>query len=91
MFKYTTNTLNKLEAAFREAGYIVRYEKGNFQAGYCILEHKKVVVVNKYFTLDARINCLAEILATVELDEALLSPSSKAFVSKLPQQNKQAS
>jgi hypothetical protein len=87
MFKYTTNALNKLEALFEELGYIVRYEKGNFNAGYCILENKKVVVINKYYTLEARINCLAEIIGSLEVDTTLLSPAAKAVFDKLPQQN----
>ena len=87
MFKYTTTTLNKLEEAFKEGGYIVRYEKGNFNAGYCILEHKKVVVVNKYYTLEARINCLVEIMGTVDLTKENLSEASLALIGKLPQKN----
>jgi len=46
--KYNQTTLNKLEKILEESGYIVRYERGSFQSGYCILEHKKVVVLNKF-------------------------------------------
>ena len=87
MFKYTTTTLNKLEEAFKEGGYIVRYEKGSFTAGYCILEHKKVVVVNKYFPLEARINCLVEIFGQVNIPKENLSAASLLLIGKLPQQN----
>ena len=87
MFKYTTTTLNKLETLFGEAGYIVRYEKGNFNAGYCILQDKKVVVINKYYTLEARINCLADIISQIAIDTTALSPASKAVYDKLPQKN----
>ena len=44
--KYTQSTLDKLEAIPEEAGYELRYERGTFQSGYCILEQKKVVVLN---------------------------------------------
>ena len=40
--KYNQQTLNKLEKIIEEAGYVVRYERGSFQSGYCILEEKKV-------------------------------------------------
>lgn len=83
MIKYTTNTLKKLEELFKEAGYIVRFEKGNFNAGYCILEHKKVVVVNKYFDTEARIGCLLEILGEVAIDKDSLSETSVTFYTKL--------
>ena len=57
--------MKKLETWYKEAGYLVRYERGSFQAGYCVLENKKVVVINKFFDLEARINALVDILAQI--------------------------
>ena len=37
-FKYNANTLTTLESIFKENKYVVRYEKGRFQSGYCILQ-----------------------------------------------------
>jgi hypothetical protein len=54
--KYTQTTLDKLEAVVEESGYVLRYERGNFQSGYCILEAKKVVVLNKFLQTEGRIN-----------------------------------
>jgi len=82
MFKYTANTLKKIEDIFFESGYVVRYEKGNFKPGYCILSDKKVVVVNKYFETEARINTLLEILPLIEVNEGILSEDVKAFFEK---------
>ena len=72
-FKYTPNTLKKLEEIFEEARYVIRFEKGNFNSGYCILEEKRVVVVNKFFNVEGRINALLEILQTLTIDEQELS------------------
>ena len=60
--KYTVTTLDKIEKLLHETGYVVRYERGNFQSGYCILEEKKVLVLNKFLTLEGRINTLIDIL-----------------------------
>ncbi len=80
MFKYTKHNLKKLESLFEELQYTVRYEKGNFQSGYCILENKKVVVINKFYETEGRINCLLEILGTIEFDSGKLSePSLKLY------------
>ena len=68
-FKYTANTLKKLEQLFEEARYIIRYERGNFNSGYCILEDKRVVVINKFFSTEGRINALMEILPTIDVNE----------------------
>ncbi|MCD6012152.1 MAG: hypothetical protein K0Q79_2014 [Flavipsychrobacter sp.] len=72
-FKYTPNTLKKLEELFDEARYIIRYEKGNFNSGYCILEERRVVVINKFFSVEGRINALIEILQSITVNEAELS------------------
>jgi len=82
-FKYTPAALKKLETLFKEAGYIVRFERGNFTSGYCVLEQKKVVVINKFFDQDARINSLLDILSQVDLDLSSLSPESVAWASEL--------
>jgi hypothetical protein len=62
MAKFTPAYLKKLEDVLKEGGYEVRYEKGNFKSGYCLLELKKVVVVNKFSTLESRIQALLEII-----------------------------
>ena len=79
MFKYTSNTLKKIEDIYKSSGYVIRYERGNFKAGYCILESKKVVVVNKYYDTEAKINCLIDILPQVKVNEEALSDSSRTF------------
>jgi hypothetical protein len=83
--KYTRHFLNKLEDLFAESDYILRYEKGSFRSGYCLLKDMKVAVVNKYFPLEGKINCLYEILATVELDTSHLSSKNQAFYAEICQ------
>lgn len=77
MFKYTTTTLNKIEQVYKESGYIIRYEKGNFNSGYCILESKKVVVINKFFDLESRVNSLIEILGYLDIQPEALTEKSR--------------
>ncbi len=72
-FKYTPNTLKKLEQLFEEARYIVRYEKGNFNSGYCMIEERRVAVINRFLNVEARINVLLEILPSIEVNEEELS------------------
>jgi hypothetical protein len=72
-FKYTPNTLKKLEQLFEEARYRVRYEKGNFNSGFCVLEDKRIAVINKFLNVEGRINALIEILPTLNVNEEELS------------------
>ena len=75
--KYTQATLNKIEKLVEELNYVVRYERGTFQSGYCILEQKKVVVLNKFLTLEGRINALIELIPQFNIDPETLSPEIK--------------
>jgi hypothetical protein len=77
--KYTPNTLKKLEGLYDEIGYKLRFEKGNFQSGYCVLQERKVAVVNKFLTLEGRINAMLDILPSVVIDTSILSSEGKAF------------
>lgn len=75
--KVTPNNLAKLEKIFEESKYQIRYEKGTFMSGYCVLEHKKVVVVNKFLTLEGRINTLLDILPNIQVDPDFMSAESQ--------------
>lgn len=80
--RYTQTTLKKLEDVFRELDYVVRYEKGSFQSGYCLVENRRIAVVNKFFDTEARINCLIEILSTIEFDPDTLSEGARELLQK---------
>ena len=83
--KYTNQFLNKLEDIFAETDYILRYEKGNFAAGYCILKDTKIAIVNKYFPTDGKINCLVEILRSIDPDISRLSEKNKKLYFEIKQ------
>ncbi len=75
--KYTQTTLDKIEKIIEETGYLVRYERGSFQSGFCILEDRKVVVLNKFLPLEGRINTLIDLIPQLKLNTVTLSPESK--------------
>lgn len=62
---------------------MVRYEKGNFNSGYCIVEDRKIVVINKFYDVEGRMNVLIDILLGLEFDPALLSEKSAKFYQKI--------
>ena len=57
--------LQKLVNRLKDYEYVVRFEKGNFKTGYCVLESKKVVVVNKFHDINSKIDNLRKILADI--------------------------
>ena len=83
--KYTPQYLARLEELFAESDYQLRYEKGQFKSGYCVLKEHKVAVVNKYYTLEGKINCLIEIVRSVSFDTKRMSEKSQKLLSALTQ------
>jgi hypothetical protein len=75
--KYTQSTLDKLEKIVGETGYVIRYERGTFQSGYCILEQRKVVVLNKFLQTEGRINTLIDLIPQLDISPDALSEESK--------------
>jgi hypothetical protein len=85
MINHTKHSLQKLEVLFQELGYVIRYEKGNFNAGYCIVENRNIVIINKFFETEARINILLDILQNIEFDAGVLSEKSAKFYQRILQ------
>jgi hypothetical protein len=74
--KYTQASLDKLESIPEQAGYVLRYERGTFQSGYCILEDRKVVVLNKFLQTEGRINTLLDLIPQLDIDSGELTDES---------------
>jgi hypothetical protein len=75
--KYTETNLEKMERILDESGYTVRYERGTFQSGYCILEQRKVVVLNRFLQTEGRINTLIDIIPKLLVDPESLTPDTR--------------
>ena len=77
--KYTQTTIDKLEKILDEGHYVLRYERGSFQSGYCILEERKVVVLNKFLQLEGRINTLLDLIPQLTIDPDSLTQETRKF------------
>lgn len=89
--KYTQNTLDKIDKMIEESGYLVRYERGSFQSGFCILEDKKVVVLNKFLPLEGRINTLIDLVPQLKIEAGTLTPDSKKWFDEIMGRHEAAS
>lgn len=82
---FTQHTLDKLEQLLKTLGFKLRYEKGNFKTGSCVLENNKMIVINKFSNLESKINSLSELLQRTDADDSLLDEKQKAFLYMLKQ------
>lgn len=66
-------------------GYKVRYEKGNFKTGHCVLQSSKVIVINRFSNIEVKINALIELLRDLEPDISLLDDKQKQLLFNIKQ------
>jgi len=81
----TNHTLEKLELLLRSGGYKVRYEKGNFKTGACVLQNSRVVVINKFSDLESKIRAILDLFLELELDHQLLDDKQIALLHQIKQ------
>ncbi|WP_298296445.1 hypothetical protein [Hydrotalea sp.] len=81
--KLTQSTLDKLSDILGQSDYVVRYERGTFQSGWCLLQSKKVVVLNKYLDMEGRINTLLDLIPQVAIDYDKLTHESQLLYDEI--------
>jgi len=78
--KASQSNLDKLSAIVHEADYVLRYERGTFQSGWCLLERKRVIVLNKFLDTEGRVNTLMDLIPQLPIDiDKLTHESQKLY------------
>ncbi len=72
--------LEELEKFVRGLGITLRYERGDFEGGYCVLKEQKMIVINKIANTQKRISLLAQSIVEMGIDESLMSPTVKEII-----------
>ena len=75
--KLNQSYLDRLEDILGESDYAVRYERGTFQSGWCLLEQKRIVVLNKFLDTEGRINTLFELIPQLNINFDKLTHGSQ--------------
>ena len=78
--KNLRTTYNELKEVFEKLSYKVVLDKGNFNTGYCLLEHEKIIVVNKNKPFENRIKILSSILSKIDTDDIYLKPKIRELM-----------
>ena len=80
--KIPRGELKKLEELFLDIGYKIRYEKGHFTSGYCLLDNRHVAVINKFFDTEGRFHTLLHLLDLIQPDFNTLTGAQQKLVAK---------
>ncbi len=75
-----TQILSGLEELAKQLGIQLRYEKGDFEGGYCILKEQKVLVVNKRLHEARKASSLAQALSEYGIDTTYIKPNLREYI-----------
>jgi hypothetical protein len=76
----TKQTLAELEELAERLGYKVRFEKGNFAGGYCVLKESKLLVVNSRNDYDRRVTIISKCLKEIGIDDIFVKPGLRELI-----------
>ncbi|MEJ2195298.1 MAG: hypothetical protein P8X73_10645 [Ignavibacteriaceae bacterium] len=80
-------TLQDLKSLAAELGATVRFEKGNFKGGYCILHDSKVIIVNKMTNLQRKVMILSAALKELGVDKIYIAPKIREIIDEMAEIN----
>ncbi|MBI1804704.1 MAG: hypothetical protein HY033_02485 [Ignavibacteriae bacterium] len=72
--------LNDLEELTQHLGIELRYEKGDFEGGYCVLRSQKMLVVNKRLPDARKASSLAQALAQYGIEATFIKPTLREYI-----------
>jgi hypothetical protein len=75
--------IQELKAVAAQLGAEVRFEKGDFKGGYCILKDTKVIVINKFANLQRKIMILSMALRELGVDQIYLAPRIREVIEEM--------
>jgi len=75
--------LIELKSVADQLGASIRFEKGDFKGGYCIIHEKKVIVINKLTNLQRKVMILSSALKELGVDEIYLSPRIREVIEEM--------
>lgn len=76
----TKQILSELEEIVERLGFKLRYEKGNFEGGYCLLKELRLFVINSRNEPERRIGIIARNLKELGIDEIFVKPHLREII-----------
>ncbi len=75
--------IQDLKSLANQLGAEVRFEKGDFKGGYCILKDSKVIVINKSANLQRKAMILSMALKELGVDDIYLTPKMREIIDEM--------
>ena len=75
--------IKDLRGIASQLGAEVRFEKGDFKGGYCLLKENKVIIINKLANLQRKVMILSAALKELGVDQIYLTPRMREIIDEM--------
>lgn len=72
-----------LKSIASQIGVKIRYERGDFKGGYCLIHSDRIIVINKLSTVQRKSVILAKALSELGLDDIYITPKLRQIILEL--------
>lgn len=73
----------ELKDIAKQLGAEVRFEKGDFKGGYCLLKENKIIVINKFAGIQRKVMILSAALKEIGVDQIYLAPRIREIIDEM--------
>jgi len=74
------STIQELQELATGLSIRIRYERGDFDGGYCILHEERLIVVNKKLTSQQKAAVIAVSIHEIGLENVYIKPALRDFI-----------
>lgn len=74
--------LAELEEIVQRLGYKLRYEKGDFEGGYCLLKESHLFVINSRNEAEKRIAIIAKNIKELGINDIFIKPQVREVIER---------
>jgi len=75
--------LEDLKSLAAQMGAKVRFERGDFKGGYCLVKDSKIIVINKLSTTQRKVMTLSAALKELGIDDIYLQPKLREVIEEM--------
>ncbi len=75
--------INELKEIAIKLGVSVRFEKGDFKGGYCVVKEKKIIIINKFAPTQKKATILATALKELGIEDLYINPKLREIIEEL--------
>lgn len=75
--------IEELKMLAVQLGATIRFEKGDFKGGYCLLKDSKVIVINKLANTQRKAMILVTALKELGIDQIYITPKVRELIDEM--------